>query len=475
MAKLVQNAAICAGAVIAMWCGAQPASAAGECRVVDVDFTPSENLQLVAWIEDAAGNYVDTAFITQTTGLRGLGNRTGYMDLKSGPLWPYGDREDVLPIWAHSHGVTFPAVVFQSSDPLDDCNMSRAFSQSSVEKYYCRPIMPSEPAWDAGTCASTIFTDKGTFSQSATSVYPPRGDINRASTDAPSVEQFADVNPFDTISQATPPGDLPFRFTWQVPPDLAAGSYVLRIEASKEFDFNATYTESTYPTTQCVFTEYGKPYRGQPSVVYDVPFTLGATGATSTLDYAGYSDLDGTLHAPDATITTDTPGSGASRLRVAVADDSTTYRVRATTRIEDDATAPFAVGEPTVTAVEATSAKLTFIAPGDDGDAGIVAGYEIRYLVGDQLDEASFASADRVPAIAPVAPGLVQTLTLASLSPHTPYVVGIRAYDNCGHTGPLVVTRFETPTVEVGCGCRSANPGALVVVLFALLLRRRRR
>src|SRR5512139_3801916 len=113
-------------AVILVLCGTRTAAAAGECRVVDVDFTPSEDLQIVAWIEDAAGNYVDTAFITQTTGLRGLGNRTGVMDLKSGPAWPYGDREDVMPVWAHSHGITFPAVVFQSSDPVDDCNMSRA-------------------------------------------------------------------------------------------------------------------------------------------------------------------------------------------------------------------------------------------------------------------------------------------------------------------------------------------------------------
>ena len=88
---------------IAVLCCARLA-AAEECRVVDVDFTPTEKLQIVAWIEDAAGNYVDTAFITQSTGLRGIGNRTGIMDLQSGPLWPYGVREDVLPIWAHRHG-----------------------------------------------------------------------------------------------------------------------------------------------------------------------------------------------------------------------------------------------------------------------------------------------------------------------------------------------------------------------------------
>lgn len=174
--------------LIAIGSLARTASAADECRVVDVDFTPSEGLQIVAWIEDAAGTYVDTAFITQTTGLRGLGNRTGVMDLKSGPYWPYGDREDVLPLWAHAHGLTFPALVFQSSSPDDHCNMSRPFDESSLETYYCRPMEPNEPAWDAGSCASTVYTDKGTFSATLTSRYPPRSDVKRAGPDSESVE-----------------------------------------------------------------------------------------------------------------------------------------------------------------------------------------------------------------------------------------------------------------------------------------------
>jgi len=44
---------------------AQPDTA---CRVVELEMTPTADLQIVAWIEDAGGNYVDTAFITRTTG-----------------------------------------------------------------------------------------------------------------------------------------------------------------------------------------------------------------------------------------------------------------------------------------------------------------------------------------------------------------------------------------------------------------------
>jgi hypothetical protein len=443
----------------------------GECRSVDVDFTPSADLQIVAWIEDAAGHYVDTAFITQATGLRGLGNRAGIMGLKSGPMWPYGAREDVLPIWAHRHGLTFPAVVWQAER---GCDIQTAFSESSPEAYYTRPMSPMESQWDAGTAASPVFTDKGMFAERA-SLYPPRADLVRnANIDSPDVSAYAQLNPFDAVSQATPPGDAPYRFTWLAPSTLANGDYVLHVEVSKEFDFNATYTQSAFPTTQCTYMNYGVSYRGQPSVTYDVPFTLTDVSSSARADsYAGYSDIDGVVHAPDATITTDTPGSGASRLRTAIAPDSSTYRVRVTTHPEQDAIAPDAASDIQVTALEPTHAELSFVAPGDDGSLGTVAGYDIRYTVGDSLDEQSFDGATPYPSLVfRVAGGQVQTLAFDDLVPYTPYVVGIRAYDNCKHYGPLVIARFETPTAEVSaCGCHTADPG---IVLALLAFRRRR-
>jgi len=62
------------------------ASAENKCHVVDVDFMPADISngaamtaapQIVAWVEDTAGNYVDTVFITQQTGSFALGNRPG--------------------------------------------------------------------------------------------------------------------------------------------------------------------------------------------------------------------------------------------------------------------------------------------------------------------------------------------------------------------------------------------------------------
>src|SRR6185503_15255952 len=127
----------------------------------------------------------------------GLGNRPGRFDFNSGPMWPYGRRETVFPVWAHRKTpATFPAVIFRNccgfgnpppSDDPDYCNtlvndpmaqppfdraftecgennLSHAFSDSSREPRFCQPFMPSDSKWaqaDAMSCATIAFTDKG--------------------------------------------------------------------------------------------------------------------------------------------------------------------------------------------------------------------------------------------------------------------------------------------------------------------------
>jgi MYXO-CTERM domain-containing protein len=453
------------------------ARAENDCRSVNIRFVPSEDLQIVAWIEDAAGNYIDTAFITQTTGLRGLGNRVGLMGLKTGPRWPYGSREDVLPIWAHRHRLSFPQIVWQM-DSLQRCDLNTTYSDSSRELFYCRPMQPTEPAWDAGTCASAIFTDKGKFSTTQFSHYPPRADVIPGMHDSADARQFASLDVFDAVSRATPAADQPYEVMWVMPGDLPAGDYVLRVEASKEKDFNTTFTPNKYPSTECVWHEYGEPYRGQPSVVHDVPFTVGSTDTSASTDtYAGYSDLGGNVHAPDSTITADTPGSGASRLRV-VSENGELYRVRVMTHPSGDADAPGAPSNPRILNVEATSASLTFVAPGDDDLSGTIARYDARILAAAELDENSFRGASPLPELTPVQPGDLQTIQLDALAPYTPYSVGIRAYDECGHASSLLVIRFETPTAELAaCDCATSDPRGfgLIVATFAFMLRRRRK
>lgn len=438
-------AAVTAGSLLAPALTSD-AHADGECRVIEVEMTPSADLQLVAWIESAGGEYVDTIYITRATGTFGLGNRPGLLGLNSGPAWPYGRREQVFPVWAHRHGLTFPRIGFQNGD---EDNLSHPFDESSRENYYCRPIAPTEPEWDATTCASNVYTDKG-VAGAVDSLYPPRADlVLDAGRDHPSVETFASLNPFDAVSRATPAGGEPVGLTWAIPRDLPNGSYVLHVEVAKEFDMNATYNEETYPPLEGIpWDDYGVAYRGQPSVVYAVPFEVGdAPNSSQVADYVGYGDpdgQDGTLRAPDDTIDVDVPGSGGARLQLESGDDGM-YRVRLVARPEFDPASPGGASELTVVDVDHESAQLSFVAPGDDDDVGTVAGYEIRVRADEPITEANFASA--MPLAATVTPdeaGQVQLFDVTGLLPQTTYYVGIRAFDDCRNQGPLVTLELRT-------------------------------
>lgn len=430
----------------------------GTCIEVAVDFTPADALQLVAWIERADGSYVDTIYITEKTGRFGLGNRPGRSDFntgsRTGDTWPYGRRTQTFPVWAARHGRTFPLVVFQNGD---ESNLSHPFAQSSPESPppYCRPIQPSESTFDTGTCASAAYTDKGTFSTTETSRYPPRSDIARnAEVDSPSVEQYRAMNVFDAVSRATPPGGTAATITWAVPTSVDYGNYVLFVEAAKTYDFNASYNPMTFPApTGIPWSNYGMPWRGQPSIVYQVPFVIAETDTrAATLAYAGYGDPNGDsgiLNPPDTTITTDTPGSGASRLQL-VADGGEMYRVRVRTTSELDTLPPANVGAANVSEVGSTTATIQFVAPGDDGMAGKASGYEIRLRAGSPLVADNFASSLPVSTtLVPDAAGQGQRLDLADLLPETEYWLGIRALDNCGNTGELTVVTFTTADREV--------------------------
>ncbi|HLL22598.1 MAG TPA: fibronectin type III domain-containing protein [Kofleriaceae bacterium] len=437
----------------------------GLCKIVDVDFRPQELVsaaiykpapQIVVWIEDTAGNYVDTVFLTQQTGTYGLGNRPGRADFNSGPKWPYGRRLGVFPVWAHRHGLTFDEVQFQDGN---EDNLSHAFSESSVEMHFCRPLATTgvdKPLWDAGTCASAVFTDKGKLTSAKKTLYPPRNDLVRASTDHPAVDLFATLNPFDAVSQPTPPMDQPAQVTWSAPDTVPEGNYVLWVEVSREFDHNATYSEAARPSpTGIPWSDYGAAFRGQPSTVYKVPFTIvhGQRVVAHALDYIGYGDpdgIDGNVRPPDSTISTGVAGSGAERLAVQ-SDAGTPYRVRVNAFTETDAVEPAAPGGLAAKDVSTTSARITFKAPGDDGVTGRVRRYEIRYKVGKNFTENTFGDGIEIkPDLVLGDAGATQDFTLKGLLNGTDYTVGIRAYDDCLNKGNIAFVTFRTPDRAVG-------------------------
>jgi hypothetical protein len=396
-------------------------------------------------------------FITQETGTYGLGNRPGRFDLNSGPQWPYGRRITTFPVWSHKHGLEFPEIVFQTGA---ETNVSHSSQESSPEPYYCRPMQPVEPEWDALSCASPgkVGTDKGRFDESQKSKYPPRQDLTRVpSDDSADVDMFASLNPFDTVSQATPVPGVTADVSWPIPEALTAGDYVLWVEVAKEFDHNATYSATAYPSPAGLpWAEYGLAYRGQPSVLYKVPFTVSATATVaSTAEYAGYGDpdgLDGNVRAPDTTISSTVVGSGA--LRFALVPDATEmYRVRVTARPEPDFETPSAPAQMGVVESSNTTATLAFLASGDDGTIGRVKGYEIRYRAHDVVTEANFdepGSIDPRVSMQIENAGAIQTFTLTGLLPATEYSVGIRAFDDCRNTSALTVLELVTAERSFG-------------------------
>ncbi|HTR51084.1 MAG TPA: CFI-box-CTERM domain-containing protein [Kofleriaceae bacterium] len=434
------------------------------CHVVTASFVPASQLQIVAWVEKPDGTYIETIYITKKTGHYGLGNRPGRFDFNSGPIvndeWPYGRRITTFPVWAHRHGMTFPEVVFQNAA---ESNLSHPFMQSTQEPYYCRPLGSDadQASWDAGTCPTPfVGTDKGEFDPNGgTSLYPPRADImrvcNSINCDSPSVAMYQQMDPFDAVAQATPVGGAPAAITWPIPSELPLGDYVLFVETSQAFDYNSTYNATSYPApTGVEYGDLGVPYRGQPSIVYSVPFTIG-TGdfMSSTQSYLGYGDptgTTGTLNPPDATITADTPNSGASRFAIIPGSSD---RIQVSAIDENDTTPPADPRALTSTSVASSSVTIQFIAPGDDGTIGMVTGYDVRYRTANAMTQDNFSDAQSMRVLAtvtPVASGQLQSLEIDGLLPETQYWIGVQAYDKCHNTSDVAIISVNTTDRPAG-------------------------
>jgi len=313
---LVLLAGLCAG----------DARAADEDLLVELHFKPVPNAQIAIWIEDQAGKWVQDILVTQATGKLGIGNRPGLWNFVSSWRAPYGPRPSVLPIWAHRRGKTYPKIMFYDDDDADKESLGWHENASSAETYYCRPLTPAEHdviSVDTMTCPSpAVFqTDKGKFQANATSPYPPRNDLLEfePGSDSPDSMMFATLNDLDAVTAATPPGNTPEYVTAMLPGAAITGPMTAWIEVSLEHDENPSYD---YDREQDHFVDerldtYGVEYLGQPSVVYKLAFDPKAKGFTGTTSWAGYGDWNGatgTIHPPDATIST-SKGSGADRLQ----------------------------------------------------------------------------------------------------------------------------------------------------------------
>lgn len=359
--------------------------AAGEpAALLQFEYTPAPRAQIAIWVEDADGNYLSTVRLTEATAYRGVGNRPGASQMNSGYRWPYGRREGVLPHWAKQRGAApqaepFKRVIFQSRV---EGYASRTTSDHSVDEYFCLSFSQSaseRDALDAVSCASAkkFSSDKGRYLTQQDidngyaepfealsdghagdrqplprySGYPPRVDhtpcpdrdqdrrhdvSGAACYDHPDTLDYpADVREvmpnIDTVTMATPEGGTPQNELFTVPDGWPRGQYVAVIEVNVEGDYSAAHGPEQYPSPQSPAADwdmwaltFGYPYRGQPSVVYRLPFTLGApgeahfsvdapTGATSwdhwDAHFGASASMAGIVDQP-----ADAAGSGADRM-----------------------------------------------------------------------------------------------------------------------------------------------------------------
>jgi hypothetical protein len=305
-----------------------PAAAASTGDVlVEFHFKPVPRTQIAIWIEDAEGTFVQDVFVTQSTGTLGIGNRPGRWDFLSSWRFPYGPRPQVLPVWAHSRGRTYPRLRWHDSNEADQDSLGWHESTSSTEPYFCRPLTSSEHdtiSTDTMTCPSPqgFSSDKGRFDTPAVSVYPPRADLIDFSPthDHPDIQQFKALNDLDAVTGATPSGDTSEVLSTIVAADAATGPLVAWIEVNLEYDGNPhwDFDRENDHFVDPRLPNFGIPYMGQPSVVYRVEFDPLERKFRSSDGYYGYGQWNGTsgtIHPPDGTIST-ADGSGADRLEL---------------------------------------------------------------------------------------------------------------------------------------------------------------
>src|SRR5262249_19857667 len=275
--------------------------------------------------------------------------------------------------------------------------------QSTLDNFFCRPLLPTEVV-DATTCATSFFnSDKGKFAPSGTtSLYPPRNDVAASQCkvfgptcssgcDNVACTMLADLDDVAAVSGATPNpfAPPPYSGRWLVPNALPDGDYVVWVEVAKQYDQDAPFCPSGSDADCPAIAPHCDPNShmcsrhmgvvdnagqaafglgsnlGQPSVVWRANVTIDAAGHTALADgYAGYGDWDqprGNLFAPDATISM-TPGSGGARL-AEMTDADGTWRVKVTSRMCercDTAVAPAALADLAANAPDGNRIDVSF-------------------------------------------------------------------------------------------------------------------
>jgi len=494
-------------------------------RFIDVTFTPTRRMQFAVWVEQPDGTFVQTLFLSQSVARRGIGNRPGASQFSSGLRWGYGRREQVLPIWAYRRAHApqaklFKRVIFQNrySDTGEPAEgyASQKTNDSSKDDYFCIAFNNSDNQFDIDVmgCASPrkVFnSDKGRFITESDvqsnyfepwqditsgqgtkqpldlySLYPPRLDLTDMSCENCSINHkdvwtyrehaLATMPELDSISRATLYHHKSATLPFTVPEGWKNGPYVLYLEAHVEADKNTCYDlpRPTLPDAPGDPNRYwdswaistGLPNRGQPSVVYRVPFTLGDNQTFVTRDPIYKSSWEPLSFEQDPALPIDScisndaaqhSGSGADRLLL----QNSEWRLRLASREVNCTQIPIPPAVPSVGLQKVSDRKnahrwatLTFKAP-DTSDTPTYH-YEVRFsnqpITDDnflQATPAMDASSDTEALSLPtqMMPGQVVEVTMGGLSAQTRHYVAMRAVNTCNQPGPLVSAEYETPGI----------------------------
>jgi hypothetical protein len=105
-----------------------------------------------------------------------------------------------------------------------------------------------------------------------------------------------------------------------------------------------------------------------------------------------------------------------------------------------DSVAPAGIG---VSLKEGTRATLTWVATGDDAEAGTAAYYELRYSSFPITDEAAFDAASAVAGLpVPAVAGTIEEFVVPGLD-FGRYYFSLRAYDEAGNASPVLQKRID--------------------------------
>jgi hypothetical protein len=417
-------------------------------------------------------------FVTQATGKLGIGNRPGIWNFLSSWHFPYGPRTNVLPIWGHRRGKTYPKIVFHDDKEAYQDSLGWHESTSSDEPYFCRPLSATEHEMilDTMSCPSpnSFHSDKGRFADGGqTTIYPPRTDYAGFDEDKDheDIKQYSGLNDLDFVTGATPSGDGPTHESMAIKwDDVGDEPLVAWIEVSIEHDENADWDfdreDDHYVDTK--LENYGIEWLGQPAIVYKVEFDPGTEGFSGTADYVGYADLDGQtgdIHPPDSTIST-SGGSGADRLgsfeiegqtvRFGVlssgwqepgmgggcqpgelpAVDDLTVTPTGFDRVEVELTLPEDMPEDTE-----VSSITVYRQPSQDAlsDETLLMGEERTFSVCADADQGCDVTGG---------PGSKVTLRVDQLFGDYTYQFGVRYEDRCTNRSAVEVTAATTPAQE---------------------------